>query len=823
MAAAKSSPLAFSALDTIAARSSRIRLLRRTTEAKKVATLERIVKKLEDALFRRRVFVLAILGLMTVVMGFFGLQLKMEAGFEKQMPIGHEYIETFNQYRDQLFGANRLTVVVRAKHDTIWNEDALARLYEVTQSVIFLPNVDRMGVQSLWTPNSFVNEITEEGFTAQPVIPGTVTVDALTPELIAGVQRATGQGGYIGTLVARDHRSAMITAEIGELDANGKTLDYVAYNRILEERIRDPFEDENFEIQIIGFAKQVGDIADGAAGVLEFCIIALVLTTLAVYWYCHSIRLTVLPIVCSLASLIWQFGTLRIIGYGLDPLAVLVPFLVFAIGVSHGVQQINFIVREIALGKSTAEAARLSFTGLLIPGTLALVTAFVSFVTLLLIPIPMVRELAVISAIGVGYKIITNLVMLPVVASFFNFTKDYADKAMLKRERRSAWLRGLARVAEPRNAVIVLLITAAIFGVAVFESRDRVVGTVQPGAPELRPESRFNQDALAIANAYDLGLDWLTVVFEAPADSCENVAIAKYQDDFVAKVEHIHGVHAVKSFAHELRTYNQGYNEGSPFMAVIPIDSGNYAGLATEIARNRGYVNSDCSMTAVHLYLTDHKASTISDTVRAVKEFRTSDVRHDVAVRLASGNAGVLAAINEEVEKSELPMMLYVYAAISILVLLAYRDMRAVLACCLPLTVATFIGYWFMKEFEIGLTVATLPVMVLAVGIGVDYAFYIYNRLQMHLAHGRNIVQALEFSILEVGMATIFTAITLAIGVATWAFSELKFQADMGKLLAFMFMVNLIMAMTALPALAVVLERLFPRKGPVRVPGILQH
>ena len=141
------------------------------------------------------------------------------------------------------------------------------------------------------------------------------------------------------------------------------------------------------------------------------------------------------------------------------------------------------------------------------------------------------------------------------------------------------------------------------------------------------------------------------------------------------------------------------------------------------------------------------------------------------------------------------------------------------LACCLPLTVGTFIGYWFMKELQIGLTVATLPVMVLAVGIGVDYAFYIYNRLQLHLSHGQPIVKALEHSILEVGTATIFTAITLAIGVATWSFSELKFQADMGKLLAFMFMVNMVMAMTALPAFAVWLERLFPRKGPVRAPG----
>jgi predicted RND superfamily exporter protein len=164
-----------------------------------------------------------------------------------------------------------------------------------------------------------------------------------------------------------------------------------------------------------------------------------------------------------------------------------------------------------------------------------------------------------------------------------------------------------------------------------------------------------------------------------------------------------------------------------------------------------------------------------------------------------------------------------VYAAIVILVFLVYRDLRAVVACCLPLTVGTFIGYWFMKELQIGLTVATLPVMVLAVGIGVDYAFYIYNRLLLHMAAGQPIVKAVEHAILEVGMATIFTAITLAVGVATWSFSPLKFQADMGKLLAFMFMVNMVMAMTTLPAVAVLMERLFPRHRPVRLTGLQHH
>ncbi|KAE8755983.1 MMPL family transporter [Paraburkholderia madseniana] len=761
--------------------------------------------------------------LFTVVMGAFAIQLRMEAGFEKQIPIGHEYIKTFQKYRDDLLGANRLTVVVRAKHGTIWNKEGLTRLYNVTQAVAYLPNVDRLGVQSLWTPNSFVNEITEEGFRAEPIIPGTVTPENMNAARVEAARKATDQGGYMGSLVSRDQKAAMVTASINEVGADGKVLDYVAYNKLIEEKVRKPFEDAGYEVQIIGFAKQIGDIADGAEGVLLFCCIALVLTGVAVYWYCHSLRFTILPIVCSLTSLVWQFGTLRLLGFGLDPLAVLVPFLVFAIGVSHGVQQINFIVRELAHGKTTEEAARHSFTGLLIPGTLALVTAFVSFVTLLLIPIPMIRELAITASLGVGYKILTNLVMLPVAASCFTFTREYAQKAMQKRESRARWLRVLARIAEPRNAVITLFVVAGIFSAAVWESRDRVVGTLQPGAPELRPDARFNRDAVSIASSFDVGLDWLTLVIEAPPNSCDSPAVGQYGDALAYEMNTVPGVVSVGSYAGMLRTYNQGYNEGNPKMGVVPIDPGNYSSLSAEINRVRGYMRPDCSMTAVHLYLADHKASTINRVIAAAKAFASSHKTAGVELRLAAGNAGVLAATNDEVEKSELPMMLYVYLAIVILVFAVYRDLRAVVACCLPLTVGTFIGYWFMKEFEIGLTVATLPVMVLAVGIGVDYAFYIYNRLQAHLAGGETIVKALEHSILEVGMATIFTAITLAIGVATWSFSALKFQADMGKLLAFMFVVNLVMAMTALPALAVVLEKLFPRRRPVRAPGVLSH
>ena len=233
-----------------------------------------------------------------------------------------------------------------------------------------------------------------------------------------------------------------------------------------------------------------------------------------------------------------------------------------------------------------------------------------------------------------------------------------------------------------------------------------------------------------------------------------------------------------------------------------------------------GLLNADCTLLPVYVFTADHKAETIGRAIDAVKSFRDEHAMEGVRIRLASGNVGVQAAINEELERSELPMLLYVYGAIVALVFLTYRDWRATICCCVPLTVATFLGYWFMKELEIGLKVATMPVMVLAVGLGVDYAFYIYNRLQLHLSEGLDITSAYQKTFFETGTAVIFTAITMAIGVSTWSFSALKFQADMGLLLSFMFMINMIMAATLLPALAVVIDRVVPRRTGVRPPAV---
>ena len=390
------------------------------------------------------------------------------------------------------------------------------------------------------------------------------------------------------------------------------------------------------------------------------------------------------------------------------------------------------------------------------------------------------------------------------------------------RERRSRWMAALGRIAEPRNAAIGTFVCAALFAAAWINSQGRHIGHLQPGAPELRADSRYNQDATRIVEKFDLGLDVLSVVVETPKDGCYDHATMEYLHQFGWQMANVPGVVSVTSVAWLAKQAFSGFNEGNPKWAALPRDPKSLANAISLAPEGSGLYNPGCTVLPVHLYLADHKASTIKAVTGAVKAFRDANPDPRIAVRLASGNVGVQAATNEVLETTELRMMLYVYLTIVALVFVTYRDWRAMLACCLPLTLATLLGYWFMKELEIGLTVATLPVMVLAVGIGVDYAFYIYNRLQLYLAQGVDIVTAFKQSLRETGIATIFTALTLSVGVATWSFSELKFQADMGLLLTFMFMINMIMAITLLPALAVMIDLLIPRRGPVRSP-LLSH
>jgi predicted RND superfamily exporter protein len=328
-----------------------------------------MVLKIENLFFKYRLSILSAFVLLTIVMGFFASQLKLDAGFYKQLPSNHSFIKTFYQYEDALFGSNNLIIAVRNTEGDIFEKDFLSKLLEVSEAVRYLPGANQASLTSLWTPNVRVLRVTEEGYEASPVIPGNIIPEDLNDEEIEKIKERILTGGHVGKIVSNDFTSALIKIELTEFDSRtGEALDYIELGKLLDVEVRNQFEDEKFQIHIIGFAKMISDIASQAGNVFIFFLLAFALTVLSVYYYSKSWTLTFLPLICSLTSLIWQFGMLEILGFGLDPLAILVPFLVFAIGVSHGIQQVNQITKEIIEGQSSIYAARASFSRLLVPG-----------------------------------------------------------------------------------------------------------------------------------------------------------------------------------------------------------------------------------------------------------------------------------------------------------------------------------------------------------------------------------------------------------------------------------------------------------------------
>ena len=891
-----------------------------------------MLQKIENWFFKFRLPVLAAFVLITIVMAYFAVQIRMDAGFAKQLPNSHSFVKTYYEYQDDLSGTNSITVALRTTEGDIFTKEYLSNLFRLNNTIRYLPGVNQGSMQSLWTPNIRVMRVTEEGFESSEVIPGTVIPENLTPEIIENIKERILTGGHVGSIVANDFTSSLIKVELTEYNPKtGEKLDYLKLGQEIE-TIREQYEIGEYRVEITGFAKMISDIANEAYNVVIFFGLAFFLTVLAVYWYSRSWTLTFLPLICSLTSLIWQFGMLKILGFGLDPLAILVPFLVFAIGVSHGIQQVNQITKEVIEGQTAEYAARASFSRLLVPGSMALITDLVGFGTLILLPIGMIQELGITASIGVAFKIVTNLIMLPLAASYARYNESFAARAQSAISYRQNLMGFFGKLARPREAVITLSVSAVLFIGAAYLASERHVGDLHAGAPELRPEARFNQDINEITKRYNVTTDVLVVITEAAftggVNPCRSTYVMDAQNNLHWYLENIPGVSKVISLSSVAKRALSGYAEGNLKWSYLPRNE-QALGFATSVVDpSTGLINEQCSIMPIYVFTEDHKATTLNTVIQSIEEYNekfrelddtitfktlvakpaegtdvipavdnlggeetniedllnidnpkiftddeftdfgyengfntrnimlgpglinyyrdidsfddnvnymVGDIKQseisfkeffnnnpefesiifesdEIKNRLASGSVGIQYATNEVIEKGELPMMIIVYIVIFILVFVTYLDWRATICCTVPLTFATILGYAFMDLAQIGLKVSTLPVMVLAVGVGVDYAFYIYNRTQTRLKEGMNITEAFEHTFANTGAAVVFTAITLAIGVSTWSFSALKFQADMGSLLTFMFLINMVCAMTTLPALAVVLDKLFPRK-----------
>ncbi len=838
---------------------------------KNMSFIDRMVAGISDTLIKLR-HPLSILFLaVTCFFGYSATHVKLDPGFLKLIPIQHPYMKTMMEYLD-ISGANTLLVNLRWKGEgDIYNKPFMSAMQKATDDVFFIPGIDRTQVSSIFTPNTYYIEITEDGFKGEPVVPSRFSAQ---PEELDRVRHNVGLSGQVGLIVSNDQKSALIRADLQEVDTGNPEKAEIFYRRVMGKLadIRGRFEgknkysyklkadhepfkagevvaegyvdygwmqryqvfyaqppdgsdpigikgsevsvevsanpdyDANVEVNIIGFAQLLADVISGLIGVFVFFALAFVITLVLLYLYSRSVRLTIAAMVVALLPVLWLIGILPLIGFGVDPMSILVPFLIFSIGVSHAVQMTSAWRQEVAAGASAIEGSRTAFRKLFVPGAVALLTNALGFAVIMLIDIPIVHELGITACIGVLLMIITNKMILPIILTHLTLeesSRKYSTKAGSKTH--SPIWQMVAKCADPVIAKRVLIVCLALLAVSTWLSRGMVIGDSGTGAPELRYDARYNYDNRVINQNYDIGTDVLTVIAEAKdfqGDSCLQYPVVNLIDRLELYVRGIDGVRSVTSVAGIGKLVISAFNEGNPRWRALPRSE---AGLSTgskAFDPGMGLNNEGCRAIKVMIFMKNHDGANIAHVVAELKKFIAENPVNGVNLRLASGNVGVMAATNEAVSEAEERMLLAIFGALALLCLLTFRSITATLCVLVPLTIVSIFCNALMSVMGIGLKVATLPVVALGVGVGVDYGIYLFERIQHEMKdNALSFRDAFEEAMQQRGTAAVFTAITMAIGVGTWTMSALKFQADMGLLLSFMFLVNMLGAICLLPAL----------------------
>jgi predicted RND superfamily exporter protein len=763
--------------------------------------LNSLINAVSSFVFGHRKVLLIVFSALTVLFIASATRLGVDAGFNKMIPLTHPYMKVYRDYEKVFGGANRVAIALVQKDGDIYNKEFMAKLKGLTDDVFLLNGVDRPSVKSLFTPNTRFIEVIEEGFSGGNVIPATFQG---TEEDLAKVRINVQKSSEIGRTVATDFSGALVSAGLLEVDSqSNKKLNVFEVAAGLE-ALRAKYTSDKHQVHIIGFAKAVGDIRDGARGVVTFFGIAFVITLVLMLYFVKDVKLTLVALAVAMMPVLWLLGTLPLIGFGIDPLSILVPFLIFSIGVSHAVQMTKAWEHEVLGGADSLTAARNSFAKIFIPGTLALLTNVLGFAVIMLIPIDIVRELGITASLGVAWMIITNKMLLPILLSYLRMSPRALGKQATQEGRADKLWRMAAGCVHKPKALAIIALSAVVLAVGLLGAHQLKVGDYGIGVPELRPESRYNQDNAKIIEKFAIGVNTLGVVAQTRdvQGACTNYDIMTVIENFDWYMQNVAGTQSVISLPGLAKGVNAGFNEGNLKWRQLPRDAQVMGQSVTPIDTATGLLNPDCSAMQVLVNTTDQQGDTIAGLVRAVKEFGATNNSDKLEFKLATGNMGVAAATNEAVDKARYEMHAAIFGALFLMCMVTFRSLRATLCILIPLGIVSILCEALMPALGIGLKVSTLPVIALGVGVGVDYGIYLYDRLEIHLEEGMDLGAAFFEALKERGTAMVFTAVTMTLGVGTWAFSALKFQADMGILLAFMFFLNMLGAIFLLPALA---------------------
>jgi len=758
--------------------------------------------RLIDLILQHRVPVVSALLGFTCVMAYLAGQIEVKTVFSDLLPRNHPYVEVNNQFKQTFGGSNMVSIMLEVEQGDVFNPTVLAKVRQVTQALQKVEGVDTYQIASLASKKMKEVRASTEGIESKPLMWPGLPKDAGE---IAVLREAVLNNPLVyGPYVSIDMRATLITADF--IDG---AVDYVkAYKQI--EEIADAARGDGVLVRVVGEPILYGLVNHYLGETLRIFMVtvgALVVLLLLITRTWHG---TVLPLVTGLVSAIWALGAAKLMHFHLDPLVIVVAFLITAQAISNSVQLVSRFDDEVAAGASSAAAAaRASLLNLFKPGMLAIVADAGCVLVVALTPIPMLEKISYIGTVWILSIMLSAMVLTPVLLSWCGVKKRYAHPINVYPLLQK--ILGLcAAIVTSKLRFAVVAGAAVLFAVSSIYAFHLKVGDANPGSPILWPDSIYNKDATAINQKFQ-GSDRMFVVVAGKKEGAlKEPAVLEGMERFQKYMEAQPEVGGSISLADILPAVKRVVREGNAryqelggnadengelvYMFVSGADPGDMDRFADPQAKNG----------AVTLFFRDHQGETIRTAIARVKEYVANNRLDDAEFLLAGGLVGVLAAVNEVILAGQIESIAFALLVLVVCCMVTYRSTVAGMFFMVPVLLSNTLTFSYMAWKGIGMNINTLPVVALGIGLGVDYSFYIVDGIREELHHHKDVGRAIVKSIATSGKGVLITALTLVTSVVLWSFSSLRLQADMGVLIAIWLFISAASALFLMPAMVYV-------------------
>ena len=764
-------------------------------------------------LIRWRVAVLTVVAVTTAFFGYHALQLQLLSRFDELLPANHPFIAVHRQFAKSFGGANTVLIMVRVRQGDIFNVKTLDKIWAITEEIDKIYGVNHYQIESLAHRTNRTLRVSAGGLMEMtPVMMGRPKTQA-DVDGIARIVHAS-QNLY-GVLVSLDNRAALIRASFIEGIIDHRKLFDEIQNKVVK-----PFSDDNTEILVAGEPQLYGWVYQYAGQVYWILFATAVVAWVLLYLYFRDWKGALLPTISGLIAAIWGLGFIHLIGFSLDPLTLVIPFFITARAVSHSAQMHERYYEEYkASGWQKEEAIVGSFAALFVPTLSGILTDALGVLAILLVPIVLLQKLALTASFWIAAIVVSELFLNPVV--YWYLTAP--EREMVERREKGAFQRWMndvgAAVVSPTGRRIIIAVWVVIMLASPLLFTRLVIGDSESVTPLLRRDSPYNSAHKEIQDEFG-GIEPLIIVAEAKKPGAMRLPHnVKIFEKFQRYLERDPEVGASFSFVDVITTMAVFVNEGEPKWGVVPTDASRVSFLfgaffqGTSYAETARFMDPDFNNTALFFYCRNHRGPTIRRIIARAQEFIKDNPLEDAQFRLAGGIIGVLAAANEEMVRNDVILNVVGYVTIFLVVCLTYWSLAAGLYLIVPLLIANEVVNAYMGGRGIGINVQTLPVVTVGVGFGIDFAFYVVSRVREELATRGSIEDATREALRTAGKAVTFTALTMIAGILFWSFSSIRFDAEMGLLLALWMAVSFLASVTLLPACLVTFQPGFLRRG----------